>query len=241
MSEETVKITSEAALMMDRMVGLDPHDARYKMLKSAIDYKASWLELAERLNTLAENKDYKEWGYKAFKNYCLDELQLSQATARKLVRGFQWIDQEAPALLPNFVDDSGGGGAQAGRASRVVPDVETVDVLVQAQRAVSKERLAQDDYDDLKARALKGEQTTRELKESFREAVTQEPKPQHEERLRLLRRSLSAADRIATQLEELGLEDPEVLAAASTLRDKLFDVVSGLLDQAAYAQPDLAP
>ena len=141
-------ITSETALMMEKMVGLTPDDPRYMVLKAALDYKASWIDLAEHLNVVAENKDYKEWGYKAFKDYCSEELQIRQATARKLVRGFQWIDQEAPELLPRLIDDQVDVAARD--SGVMLPDVDTVDVLVKAQKEVKKERLSRDVYDDLK-------------------------------------------------------------------------------------------
>ncbi len=231
---DQAKITSETALMMEKMVGLDKDDPRYKVLKAAIDYKASWVELAESLNVIAENKEYKEWGYTKFKDYCTEELQLRQSTARKLVRGFQWIDQQAPQLLPQHINDEIELAEREGREAPVVPDVETVNVLVKAQREVDRDRLTKEAYDELKDRALRGEQTSTELKKDLKEkVVVPEPDPL-EEQIKTMRRSLRATERIVTQIEELGIEEPEITELAEKLRDKLFDHVSGLLDQKAY-------
>jgi hypothetical protein len=225
-------ITSETALMMEKMVGLDPSDPRYMVLKAALDYKASWIDLAEHLNVVAANKDYKEWGYKAFKDYCDQELQIRQVTARKLVRGFQWIDQEAPELLPRLIDDQVDVAARD--ASVILPDVDTVDVLVKAQKEVAKERLSRDAYDDLKERALRGEQTVSELKQDLKDAViTPEPDPKKEQ-LKLMRRSLRAAEKMVEQFEELGIDDQEIVELAANLREKLFEFVAGMLDEQAY-------
>ena len=225
-------ITSETALMMEKMVGLDPSDPRYMVLKAALDYKASWIDLAEHLNVVAANKDYKEWGYKAFKDYCDQELQIRQATARKLVRGFQWIDQEAPELLPRLIDDQVDVAARD--SGVMLPDVDTVDVLVKAQKEVKKERLSRDVYDDLKERALRGEHTVSELKQDLKDAVVvPEPDPKKEQ-LKLMRRSLRAAEKMVEQFEELGIDDQEIVELAANLREKLFEFVAGMLDEQAY-------
>lgn len=225
------KITSETALIMERMVNLDPEDDRYHMLKATLDYKASWLELAERLNVLADTKEYKQWGYKTFKAYCTEELQLTNSQARKLVRGFQWIDKEAPQLLPRFVDDE---VEVAANDSRVVPDIDTVNVLVKAQKEVEKERLSADDYEGLKERALSGEPTARDLRKELKEAVVEPEKDPREEQLKILRRSLSATKRLLSQLEEAGNVDDEIHELAEQLQQKIFDLVSRLMDEQAY-------
>lgn len=231
-------ITSEAALMMEKMVTLDPADPRYGVLKAALDYKASWIELAEHLNLIAANKDYKEWGYAAFKDYCDEELQIRQVTARKLVRGFQWIDQEAPELLPRLIDDQVDVAARESRGQ--IPDMDTVDVLVKAQKEVKNERLSREVYDELKEKALRGEQSVADLKQDLKDAVVQPEKDEAKEQLKLLRRSLSAAEKMVTQFEELGIEDAEILSLAQQLREKLFEHVAGLLDAQAYGDQQAA-
>ena len=237
-------ITSETALIMEKMVGLEPTDPRYQALKAAVDYKASWVELAERLNILAENKDYKDWGFKAFKDYCAEELQIHQATARKLVRGFQWIDREAPQLLPKPIDEEDGQVSARDANPVVLPDVDTVNVLMKAERELKRDRLDQTVYDDLKERALMGTAQAKELSAELKEAVIVPEKDPKEEQLKTLRRTLSAAQKIVTQLEEVISDDEELREIAEKLREKLFEKVSALLDTAAYGEggaPEEAP
>lgn len=240
-ADETTTLTSETALIMERMVELKPEEPRYKVLKAVVDYKASWIELAEQLNVIGINKDFKQWGYAKFKDYCQDELQIPSPIAAKLVKGFQWIDREAPELLPRFIDEEGNAAARDA-APRVLPDMETVDVLIKAEKEVARERLSQDAYDDLKAKALNGEQPVKELKKELKDAIV-EPEKEHgpKEQLKALRRSLSAAEKLVTQLEEILGEDAEIQEIAGQLREKLFERVSVLLDAQAYGEGGPTP
>ncbi len=234
MSEDQTKITSEAALIMEKMVGLEPDDPRYIVLKATIDYKASWLELGEHLNVVAENKDYKQWGYKNFKTYCAEELQLNQAVARKLVRGFQWIDAQAPQFLPRYVDEEVSIEPQAAALSSV-PDVEAISVLVTAQRELDKDRLSTQDYDSLKERALSGEANARELRKELKEQLPAPTVDPAKEQIKVLRRTLTATERIIGQLTEHVSDDPELLELAEKLRERVFAIVSAKLDAQAYS------
>ena len=242
-TDDTATMTSETALIMERMVALDPGEPRYRVLKAVVDYKASWIELAEQLNVVAMNKDYKQWGYKKFKDYCQEELHIPSPMASKLVKGFQWIDREIPELLPRYIDEEGGEAAaardaQTSNASRVLPDIEMVNVLMKAEKEVEKERLAQDVYDELKEKAFSGEDTLGELKKSLKEAIVEPEKDlsSPKEQIKILRRTLSAAEKIVTQLEEAFAEDEDLFALATQLREKLFERVSTMMDEQAYGE-----
>ena len=45
---------------------LDPGSERYHVLRAARDFKASWVELGERLTETREQEKFKEWGYTSF-------------------------------------------------------------------------------------------------------------------------------------------------------------------------------
>lgn len=246
-AEDTTTMTSETALIMERMVALNPEEPRYKVLKAVVDYKASWIELAEQLNVVAMNKDYKQWGYKKFKDYCQEELHIPSPMASKLVKGFQWIDREIPELLPRYIDEESGEPVAARDAqggSRVLPDIEMVNVLMKAEKEVEKERLTQDVYDELKEKAFSGEDTLGELKKSLKEAIVEPEKDlsSPKEQIKILRRTLSAAEKIVTQLEEVFADDEDLFALATQLREKLFERVSSMMDEQAYGeQQEAAP
>ena len=235
---DPTKVTSETAQLMQKIQGLDPSDPRYQVIKAALDYKASWIELAERLNVVAQNKDFKEWGYNTFKAFCDEELQLPQTTAKKLVRGYQWIDAEAPDMLGQFMAvleaSEHGESLPANLAIRPVPELDTIDALVSAQRHVASERLSAQRYAELKEKALSGESTAKEIKKELREAMPGEDPEGDAHAIKVLRKTLSATERIIAQLEELSEADPAILTLAQQLRERVFEVVSAKLDEQAY-------
>lgn len=239
---DQLKVSSETAQLMQKIHGLEPTDERYQVIKAALDYKTSWLDLAERLNLVALNKIFKEWGYNTFKSFCDEELQLPQSTAKKLVRGFQWIDAEAPDMLGQFLATlqaaEDGSPLPAELPLNPVPELETIDVLVNAQKQVANERLSTQAYAELKEKALTGESTARELKKDLRDAMPEPEESADAASLKVLRKTLSATERIIAQLEEVADADPQIMELAQQLRERVFEVVSSKLDAQAYATAD---
>jgi hypothetical protein len=221
-------ISSEAALLLEKLKALEPNEPRYQVIKATLQYKTSWLELAERLNRVAAEKLYKDWNYKTFRDYCARELFISPATAKKLVRGFQWLDEQLPDFMPNYIDESDGP------QSRVAPDMDTVQLLMNAQKEVERERLPQDAYADIKRRAFTGELDTQGVKTSLREVMLPPPEEPGGEPLKVLRRALATTEKIVAQLEELGSEDDELMDLAGRLRDRIFDLVNAKMEQLAH-------
>jgi len=221
-------ISREAALLLEKLKALEPNEPRYQVIKATLQYKTSWLELAERLNRVAAEKLYKDWNYKTFRDYCARELFISPATAKKLVRGFQWLDEQLPDFMPNYIDESDGP------QSRVAPDMDTVQLLMNAQKEVERERLPQDAYADIKRRAFTGELDTQGVKTSLREVMLPPPEEPGGEPLKVLRRALATTEKIVAQLEELGSEDDELMDLAGRLRDRIFDLVNAKMEQLAH-------
>lgn len=239
MSEEqsTSQVSSETAVLMDRLLDLDPTDERYQVLKAALDYKTSWLALANHLNLVALNKQFKGWGYKNFKAYCLEEIQIPQTTAKKLVNGYQWIDQEAPEVLTQFVQvlkAAENGDLPENFEPRAVPDFDAIDVLVTAQKEVNKQRLSDAVYADLRQKALGGDVSARDLKKQMNEALPEKIEAQDVAELKLLRRTLSSTEKTLAQLEIMPNLDQEIVVLLERLRERLFEVVSQRLDAQAY-------
>lgn len=236
------QVSSEAALLMERLLELDPADERYMIIKATLDYKASWLSLAEHLDTVAANKSYKEWGYKSFKDYCATEIQIPQSTVKKLVRGFQWIDQEAPDVLKRFVKAMQEDGEALGQDEELpiqpIPEFDMVQVLVSAQKEREKARLSEDVYESIKQQALTGEKSARELKKDIKEALPVEQVEPKVKQLKVLRKTLSTTERVIAQLEELEEADEQVMQLLGQLRDRVFDLVSAMLDEQAYQAPE---
>jgi hypothetical protein len=224
-------ISSEASLLLDKLKAFEPGEPRYQLIKATLLYKTSWLELAERLNRVAAERLYKDWGYKTFRDYCARELFISPATAKKLVRGFQWLDEQLPNFMPHLIDASDVGDHVT--KPRVAPDMDTVQLLMSAQKEVERERMPQDAYADIKRRALTGELDVQGVKSSLREVMLPPPEEPGGESLKVLRRALATTEKIVAQLEELGAEDDELMNLAGRLRDRIFDLVNAKMEQLA--------
>lgn len=114
------KSATEAAIAA-KLQTLDPASTRYHMLSAAQKFKASWVELGERLTTARETQSYTAWGFASFELYCRRELQLKAETANKLTRSFSYLRDHEPKVLGD-------------RQSQALPSLDVVDLLSQAQK-----------------------------------------------------------------------------------------------------------
>lgn len=207
-------LTRAERLILERMEKLDANDPRYQVLEAALAFKASWVMLAEHLADVARGKAYKQWGYSTFARYCSDEVHITGSTAKKLVKSYDWIEEEAPELLPKR-----DGGKVI--SLREVPDYGAISVLADARKELEAERVPKDAYLALKQAALEGERTAtqlrRDLKEAIPEALRDKPAI---DKVRSLRKALTAAVKVIEHLREWEGND-SLLVQAEELRDAL--------------------
>lgn len=131
-----------------RMEKLDEQSLRFETLRAARQFKMSWIELGQYLQTVWKEKQYKGWGYLSFESYCSKELALKHTTALKLLRSYYFLEREEPSFLKTQLHGSG----------KVVafPSVDSVDIL---RLAKDKKGLEGEDYKTLRYRVLdKGEE-----------------------------------------------------------------------------------
>lgn len=208
------ELTRAEEQILDRMEGLSPDDPRYRVLESALAFKASWVVLAEQLSDVWQQKQYLLWGYPTFAAYCTDEVRVTSGTAKKLVKSYRWLDEEAPELLQHR--------SEGPRSVPDVPDWSAINVLADARREVQKERVPQDAYLALKQAAFDGEATASQLRRELREAIPEElrKKPPAVSKERILRRALTASVKLIDALREWA-EDEDMLVRAEDLRDEI--------------------
>ncbi len=200
---------------MERLDTLSPDDPRYKVLEAALGFKASWVMLAEHLSDVYASKQYLLWGYPTFATYCVEEVHVTSATAKKLVRSYHWLEDEAPQLKP--VDDRGNFAPK-----REVPDYGTISVLADARKELQRERVPKDAYLALKQAALDGERTAGELRKELKAALPEPEKNTATEKARTLRKALTASVKLIDLLREWG-EDDSLVVQAEDLRDLVAD------------------
>ncbi len=142
---------------------LDPKSERFRVLRAARDFKASWVELGERLTEVREQRQYEEWGYTSFEAYCRQELRLKAETANKLTRSYSFLRDHNPDSI-------------AERESRELPPLDVVDLL---SRAREKAKLSEDQFTAIEQDVFEGEAppNKRQVLERFRELDPEVFKP----------------------------------------------------------------
>ena len=207
-------LTAAERHIMERMGELDPNEPRYQVLESALAFKASWVMLAEHLSEVARSKIFKTWGYSTFARYCADEVHISSATAKKLVRSYDWMEEEAPELLPR---------KEEGKvvSLREVPDYGAISVMADARKELEAARVPKDAYLALKQAALEGERTASQLRKELKESIPEELKDKPAiDKVRSLRKALTAAVKVIDNLREWDGNEA-LLVQAEELRDAL--------------------
>src|SRR5262245_29716426 len=62
---QTARTKTEAA-MHERLGALEAGSQRYNVLVCAIEFKRSWVDLAQHLTAVQREGIFKEWGYRTF-------------------------------------------------------------------------------------------------------------------------------------------------------------------------------
>ena len=127
----------------EQMATLDPESLRYKVLQSAKRFKSSWIELGQMLYTVWKDRHWRAWGYLEFESYCQKEIGIREATARKLLHSYHFLEQEEPAFLERQ--------RQSEEPTIPCPSVDSVYVL---RSAKTRAHLPEPEYAKLRNRVL---------------------------------------------------------------------------------------
>lgn len=219
----STSLTRSEELIMEMMEALSPSDPRYQVLEAALAFKASWVILAEHLNNVLANKMHLAWGYKDFGDYCKKEVRVTSATAKKMVKSYQWIDQEAPELIERTTEGQW-------KPVREIPDYRTLGVLADARKALEADRVDSKSYHELKESALSGSVSPSELRKELKAKLPPPAAPATSmQRDRSLRRALTTAVKTLEYLREWDGSD-ELLMHAENLRKQISDQLPAKTD-----------
>ncbi len=220
------EMTHAEVSILGRMADLEEDSPRYRILEAALAFKSSWVILGEHLADVLNQQLYKGWGFASFERYCADELFVSAPTAKKLVRSFSWIGNEAPEYLPPRGREE---LQERSKASTLpdgpLPDLNAISVLADARKALDEARVTEDAYLSLKRAALEGESAA-SLKRALTEAIPEDLKPKKaDDKVRHLRKALTAVVKVLDELREwdAGGESAadDLMVAAENLRDAI--------------------
>jgi hypothetical protein len=74
-------------------------DIRKQAMTSLKQYRSGWVVLGEALKTIEEKELFNDWGFAEFKDYCKQELGITPATAKQMIKAYDYIKANEPNLL----------------------------------------------------------------------------------------------------------------------------------------------
>lgn len=212
--------------------GDDP--LRLELVRRAQRFKRSWVELAEALNTLSRNGDYKRWGFATLHEYCQKELAIKEATVAKLMLSYGTLERHAPEVL-----------ARDGVA-RQLPSQEAVHYFA---RAIDQYESEDDDgnrrldaseslVNDLRKAVFDDHKPMAELRRAFDPVLhPKSPETRHAESLRTVR---AAARRLLQAMQEVeGLSEKRVARVQAAV-DALIRDLDGMDTSEDVTEAELA-
>jgi hypothetical protein len=197
------------------MQGMEENSLRYQILKSAKNFKTSWLELGRALYSVWKDKLYKEWGYQSFDIYTTAEIGIKKQTAMKLLRSYYFLEKEEPWYL----QINHAASAQAAN----LPTYESLDLL---RLAKSKKVLDEADYNNLKKDIFEKGKDAFQLRRDLTALIRQKEELQPDEvrekkRLATLRRLLATLKSLKEEMEIAKILPAALLKETSSLINKL--------------------
>jgi hypothetical protein len=199
----------------DKMQGIEESSFRHHVLKTAKDFKLSWIALGQALYTVWKDKVYKNWGFASIEGYATKEIGIKKLTVMKLLRSYYFLEKEEPGYLAKEYTESASPAA--------VPTYEAIDLL---RKAKGKKTLDQTDYTNFKKDIFeKGkdiQQVKRDLTTLIRQRKELDP---HKEKQRTktltIRRFLVTLKSMKREIEITHLLPASILKETESLIKKL--------------------
>ena len=204
--------TDEA--LKDRMRAFAGDAERVELLARARSFKSSWIELAEALSAVFDNKSWKRWGFETFENYVKNELQLTPATAGKLLGSFRFLRTSAPKIIER---------AKQPDRQATVPSMRSVNFVARAA-----ERGAADSSTMKAIRKAAFEEGAEPPSLSKRFGSVAFPVSKAEQAARLRRQLIGAARRLANLIADTDSPVPHKIA--SSVEASLGELLEALGD-----------
>ncbi|MBF0594233.1 MAG: hypothetical protein HQL22_04630 [Candidatus Omnitrophica bacterium] len=205
---------------LKRMDNPTSKELRVRAAEGAKDFKASWVSFAQTLNSIRQDKLYEYWGYEKYEHYSERELGIKKAMALKLVKTYQFVEQQEPAYLKESFTEE--------REPAVLPELDAINVL---RLAKNRKELTKQDFQDLRKQVFdKGCNAglvRKDLMSMLKERKQVDPDEEREQRnIASLRRFLNAIRSFKKDAEALKMVKADVLKKA----DELFRDLESQLD-----------
>ena len=202
MTAENTSNSKSAKAMEARLETLSPGSERYEILRTAIDFKRSWLELAKALSVIEKNKSYKEWGYRTLTAYTQHELYLRKDTVVKLLRSYNFLESHERRFLE-----------ERDPSENVVPlpSFQALDVLAEARE---NPYLSESDFRELRNQVFDEDPSPGQIRKLVRERAPEPVKKSAIDPQARLRKCVVLAERLyglLLETEEVPQDVPQKL------------------------------
>lgn len=180
------------AAMAERLETLEVGSLRHTTLASAIDFKRSWIHLAQHLAEVAKGGSFKEWGFRTFEAYAQHELHLRRETAQKLVRSYDFLASHEKRSLSDATESE--------RAPTPLPSYQALDILAEAR---ANPYLEEKDYREIRDQVFREDPPPSQLRKMVKERAPEPPKKEvRDDPTERLRKCLALAERLYGMLLE---------------------------------------
>lgn len=184
--------------LVDQLEQQSGDRVRLHAARCALNFRRSWIELAEALSELRASGAYQAWGYRDLMSYAAEELGIRAATVDKLLVSFTTLHKHAPARL-------------SGEDEGAIPSYQALDYFARATgeprasgrppRDAPDEPPSGEVLDALHAAVFDEGCSVRRLRQQFDPLIR--PRSPEEARRIALRRLSLAARRLVEQLDEV--------------------------------------
>ena len=207
--------TKSLERLEEKMVGIEEDSIRYRVLRSAKNFKTSWIDLGQALYSVWKDKAYKDWGYITFDAYTQKEIGIKKVTAMKLLKSYYFLEKEEPVYLAKEHSEA--------QPAASAPSFESVNLL---RLAKDKKTIDRDDYQRFKKDVLElGKdpgQFKKDLTAVMREREELSPEEASQKRkVASVRRLVSTLKTLKTDIETQKFLPMSLIKEVSVLINKL--------------------
>lgn len=205
---------------LKRMDNPTSKELRGSAAEKAKDFKAAWVELAQVLHSIRQDRLFEYWGYEKFEQYAERELGIKKPMALKLVKTYQFVEQQEPAYLkPEFMEE---------REAVELPELDAINVL---RLAKNRKELTKQDFQELRKQVFEQGRNAalvrKDVASMIKERQQLDPDEEREARnAAALRRFLNAIRSFKKDAETLKLVKSDVIKKT----DELFRELEAQLD-----------
>ena len=186
-------------------------ELRVRAAEGTKNFKAAWVSLAQGLHSIWQDKLYEYWGYEKFEQYAERELGIKKPMALKLVKTYQFVEQQEPAYLKTEYMEA--------HEPSALPELDAINVLRMAR---NRKELTKQDLSELRKQVFdKGCNAAvvrKDLTSMIKERKQLDPDEERELRnVASLRRFLNAIRSFRKDAETLKMVKADVLKKAEEL------------------------